>query len=316
MLQKTVFKNDDFEWRDITNPSNDELLKLSEEFQLPPPAVKACLDPKHHPKFEQFEGGNFVIFRAFDEESTANGDTVNELTRKVAIFFSTKFILTISRKEQTFLKNLIDEYLINKIPLPQGIGKIQLTFLNSIISGVIKSFEAPIESAHDELEDLEMGLFEAPGSRPFKIKRAYFLKRRAWVFKRVIRLTQDVLAKIPPVTSSPKSSYFQSLKEKCDTLFFYSDELTENMNSLLNLHISLSSQKTNEASHRTGEVVRILTIFSVFLLPLNVITGIYGMNFEHMPELSFHLGYPMALAMMFALEWIIYLWFRRKGWLN
>jgi magnesium transporter len=63
-------------------------------------------------------------------------------------------------------------------------------------------------------------------------------------------------------------------------------------------------------------VVRLLTLFSVFILPLTLITGIYGMNFQHMPELGHPLGYPAALGFMVAVEVGIFLYFRRKGWLR
>ncbi|MFN8791695.1 MAG: CorA family divalent cation transporter [Bdellovibrionales bacterium] len=106
------------------------------------------------------------------------------------------------------------------------------------------------------------------------------------------------------------------IKENCDSCYFYSDELMENITTLIGLSISLSTQKTTEASYRTGEIVRVLTIFSIFLLPLNVITGIYGMNFEHMPELKSPWGYSGALTVMLALLVGIYFWLNKKGWLK
>jgi magnesium transporter len=89
----------------------------------------------------------------------------------------------------------------------------------------------------------------------------------------------------------------------------YADELLEEVNSLLSIQLAL-------ASHRTNEVVRVLTVFSVFFLPLTFIVGIYGMNFDFMPELRQRWGYPAVLAGMGAVTLAIYLWFRRRGWLR
>jgi len=108
----------------------------------------------------------------------------------------------------------------------------------------------------------------------------------------------------------------QSVKDAGGALYFFADEMAESITSLLNLHLSMSMHRTTEASYRTGEIVRILTIFSIFLLPLNVITGIYGMNFDHMPELRFHFGYPAALAIMVSTLLVIFWWLSRKGWLK
>ena len=83
------------------------------------------------------------------------------------------------------------------------------------------------------------------------------------------------------------------------------EESVDNSSHLMNTYLSLSDQKNNE-------VVRLLTIFSVFFLPLTFIAGIYGMNFKFMPELNWKLGYAFALCLMAIVVVVIYLWFRRK----
>lgn len=84
--------------------------------------------------------------------------------------------------------------------------------------------------------------------------------------------------------------------------------LSENMHQLLNVYFSASSQKTND-------IIRVLTIFFVFFMPLTFIVGIYGMNFKFMPELNWVAGYPFAMRLMAVVTVLIYAWFRRKQWL-
>jgi len=86
------------------------------------------------------------------------------------------------------------------------------------------------------------------------------------------------------------------------------DTLFENMNQLVMIYFSISSQRTNE-------IVRVLTVFSVFFMPLTFIVGIYGMNFEFMPELKMKLGYPGVMALMGLITLGIYVWFKKRGWL-
>jgi magnesium transporter len=79
----------------------------------------------------------------------------------------------------------------------------------------------------------------------------------------------------------------------------------ENSNQLMTTYLSISDQKNNE-------VVRLLTIFSAFFLPLTFIAGVYGMNFDFMPELKWRYGYLFSILFMFLIVLIIYIWFRRK----
>jgi magnesium transporter len=89
---------------------------------------------------------------------------------------------------------------------------------------------------------------------------------------------------------------------------FESDQVHENASSLLDTYLAI-------ATHRTNEIMRVLTIFSVFFLPLTFIVGIYGMNFRYMPELGWTLGYPFTIALMLAITLSIFFWFRRKRWI-
>jgi magnesium transporter len=102
---------------------------------------------------------------------------------------------------------------------------------------------------------------------------------------------------------------FRDAQENVESIHFYADELLDDANTLLSVQLAL-------ASHRTGEVMRVLTVFSVFFLPLTFIVGIYGMNFHYMPELRHRLGYPGVMIGMGFVTLVIYLWFRRRGWLR
>jgi magnesium transporter len=101
------------------------------------------------------------------------------------------------------------------------------------------------------------------------------------------------------------SYQYQDIKDELLNLLTYNDESVENANQLMNTYLSISDQKNNE-------VVRLLTIFSAFFLPLTFIAGVYGMNFRFMPELNWKWGYFFSIGFMLLVVIVIYLWFRRK----
>lgn len=305
-MQETIISSGDFHWLDICGPTKKELGEIAAKYKLHPAFVRACLDSEHLPKYEQFSDVNFAIFRAFDESSAYDADTVQELTRKVVLFYSDSFLLTIHRKEQGFLSQIKAKWKTSSDTSAAVISPV----LYDLFRGVFQSYEDPIDKAFSKLEELEMGVFEAKGAKAFDLEDGYYLKRKASVFKRMLRMCLDLFSKMgSDLRLNGNSPEFQSIREVANSNFFYADELAENIHSLLNLHLSLASQRTNE-------VMRVLTLFSVFLLPLTLIAGIYGMNFEHMPELKWVWGYPAVLGAMALLTLAIFLWFKKNGWLK
>ncbi len=105
-----------------------------------------------------------------------------------------------------------------------------------------------------------------------------------------------------------KRASMQDVKDLYTKLMVLYDQALEEVGSLQSIFISISSQKTNE-------VMKTLTIFSMFFLPLTFIVGIYGMNFKYMPELDYWWAYPACLGLMVLIALAIYLWFKHKKWM-
>lgn len=294
-------------WVDVADPSPEQLDTLSKEFNIEPGLIIGCLEAEHLPKFEKLSNGEYLIFRLYDQGCSTHADTTQELTRKIAMFVTPEALLTIHRsplKETETLKTKWN----GKELLKSDLSAIAY----DIINGVISSYESPIENSLDQLEMLEMSIFGAQGAQPFDLQEGYLMKRKSFVFKRLMRTTLEVINQSEMFAKAKK----QFMKAQLERLLYYSDDLSESTNSLLNLHISLSSQKTNESAQQTNHVVRILTVLSMFLLPLNVITGVYGMNFKGMPELEWEHGYAFSIFLMVTAVVSIYFWFRSKGWLK
>ena len=309
MTIRTIANSNDppFIWLDVVNPTREELANIARQYGLHSTSVEDSLDPEHLPKYERIGAVTFIIVRAIDEAAARDCTTVQEMTRKVAIFFSTDFLITIHRTEQPFLAALIAKY---QSPPPAGAERRKSflpRLLIEIINAVIDTYEKPLveaENAIDKFEATVFGEHELGGL----LQRIYTEKRRVTQMRRILSHTRDLVQRLVPA-SEPTAPLFQDLRENTENMYSYAEELVEDVNNLLSIQLAL-------ASHRTNEVVRVLTVFSVFFLPLTFIVGIYGMNFDFMPELRQRWGYPAIIIGMGIVTLAIYTWFRRRGWLR
>ena len=294
-------------WRDFAGTSKEELEKLASEYGLNSEMVRDCLDPAHLPKLERSPRVSFLMLRAYDETSAEDASSIQDITRKVAIFMGENFVLTFHRVPLKWMDGVWDHWERKAKREPQQMAAL----LEDIVEECLYTFEEPIDQAALSIDKLEDNIFhngQAPVASQYIVEEAYLAKKRATLFKRLLRLTRDVVPSISKI-GDPSSSAIQNLKEEADRLYFYSDDLVETANDLVQLSISL-------ASNRTNEVVRVLTLVSIFLLPLNLITGVYGMNFVHMPELNWKFGYPLVILFMTFVEVTVYLFLKKKGWIR
>lgn len=298
MTQKIANRDEHgFEWLDITDPSVEELAEIAGKYKLHPVLVSDCLQPDHLPKYERMEDYSFIIFRIHIDNDVAEADTVQELTNKIAIFYAEKFILTIHRKKQVLFEGLFE------LVRTQKCGDTA-ELLNSLIHACLSTYEAPLAKLSKDVDYFEGVVFLHPKKAPL-LKGLYYLKRKIDLLKRMLLLSFEIIDTLDAQEGNVNTRDTRDQYLKLQTMF---DALSENIHQLLNIYFSASSQRTNDT-------MRILTIFSVFFMPLTFIVGIYGMNFNFMPELKWKLGYPAVILLMIAVTIFIYFWFKRKKWL-
>jgi magnesium transporter len=302
-MQQTVCETGDpaFTWRDVTDPSIEELQALARKYNIPASIVQDCLDPEHLPKHEKFGDTTFLILRVYDVAAPEWAGTVQELTRKIAIFFRSDVALTIHRVDLPIILALRERFG------EPGAGCGPLALLAALGNGVLDTYEKPLQQAEDVLDHYEEGLFSPKVKSP-SLQKVHLLKRRVSLIKRMLWQSHSVIQRLTP-TGERSQSVYQELKENAESYHFWADQLHEEIQNLLSMHVALSS-------HRTNEVMRVLTIFSAFFLPLTFIVGVYGMNFDFMPELHRRWAYPAVIGLMAGISAAIYTWFRRRGWLK
>ncbi|WP_167547478.1 CorA family divalent cation transporter [Flavobacterium xueshanense] len=279
-----------FAWIDFCQPDRATLDKIAEQYNLDIFQIIDSLEHGHLPKFEKQPNYNFLILRAFTSTIEHGATTINDLSNKIAFFYNDDKIISVHRSPFAFLERIDIEF-----------SKTE-DLLIYLIHKMVGSYQSPLNELDKKIEEFEKTIFLKDYSK-VSLEDLYFLKTQTRITKKLLQLFQNVTNQIE-VSESNKTA-LQDIKDTLLNLILNYDEVLENANNLLNSYHSVNSQKSND-------VMKLLTIFSAFFLPLTFVAGIYGMNFENMPELRWQFGYFMTLSIMAIIAIIIYFWFKRK----
>ena len=288
-----------FTWVDIDRPTEDELKAVSEKYNLHHYTLRDCLEPDHLPKHEDLGETHFLITRILTEGQTKKAHTIQEISSKIAVFYNENFIITVHRLPQVILQDIKAKYF------DTGKTKSTSEIVTKIIWHVLHSYDKPAINLSNEVDIYEAKIF-LKTLTPVMMEELYFIKRKAAISNKLLMLTGEVINSIR--TSNSDLVALQDAKDLHVKLITIYDQIHDDVTNLLNIYLSLSAQKTND-------VMKVLTIFSVFFMPLTFIVGIYGMNFDFMPELRVKWAYPAVLISMAIISLLIFWWFKRKKWL-
>lgn len=298
MAKKEQSICDGITWISITDPTTSEMESLSKEFGLNQHIVRDCMEPEHLPKYEFVDDVHFLILRFYSREPGKRNTTIQDITNKIAIFYTDRFLITIHKSDISFIKVIREKYV--------SAGRCSATtdVIARIIWNTLETYEEPANRLAEQVDFYENQIIQMQTHKD-QLEALYLIKREASLSNKVLLLIREPINHVHPEEN--KSALQDVLDQHLKMLTLYSQVL-EDVNNLMNMYMSFTAQKTND-------VVKILTIFSVFFMPLTFIVGIYGMNFEFMPELGRKWGYPAVLIVMIVVTSIIYFWFKRKKWL-
>ncbi len=304
-MKRNIIEFETFKWIDIVEPRKEDLRNLVNEFQLEDRIILNAMDPEHLPKYEKTANALIVFLRVVDTNKKANAINIQELTTKITLIIKDNLIISLHRLDQDFIKVLRESS-------PKEIRIHELA--KQIVEKSIKSFDDPITKLEDRLEEFENKIYKGTKNKNL-LKEGFNIKRKLLAFKKILKFYGETFHYIDthPEFGWPNVT---GLKEFTDRLNYYLDDAIENVSGLMNMYLSIAAFKTNEASFKTNEIMKVLTVFSLFFLPLNFLAGIYGMNFENMPELKHPQGYFSVIILMGVISLAIFIWVYKKGWIR
>lgn len=299
---QTLFENEKLKWINLQNPTQEELNEIATKYNFQKLTIEDSLEPGHLPKYESDDQNvSFLLIRFFDKEHRVLKNIVREFSHKISIYIGSNFIVTVHQKETIIFDHIQNKYLSNLDPAKVTIKGI----LYRIISETIKTYEQPAYRMDEGVDLLEQMIF-TDDFRKIKLQNLYKIKREATACKKILDYTLEALKEYR--LDSKRTSSSQDLVEENIKMLHLHSQIVDDVQSLLTIYLSMNGQKSNE-------IMQTLTVFSAFFLPLTFIVGIYGMNFDFMPELNYKLGYPICLLIMLLVVIFIYFWFKKKRYL-
>ena len=292
-------------WLDVQQPTEQELATIGAIFHLHPLAIEDASLEHQRPKVEEYEHFFFLVFH------TVNLDAMKQelITCELDIFVGANYMITVHTESMRELDEVEQRWKRNGAQLERGIGILLYSLLDTIVDRYFPVSDELVDQA-EALEDHLFAGTEIMRERQLTLD-LLALKKQFLTFRRIATPERDVLnvltSRDSPFFSEHIILYFRDVSDHitrlADTLDLYRDQLS----TIMDANLSVVSNDLNK-------VMRTLTAMSIILMFDSLLAGIYGMNFENMPELKWYYGYFGLLAFMAIVSILLLLYFRRLKW--
>jgi len=286
---------------DIEDPTQDDLDLVERQFGFHPLTIEDTEERGQRPKLEIFDRYNFLVVHAF-----RLGSDMRLVDSEVHVLFGEGFMVTL-RYAPPFDLSRVKERLLHQEHLTEEGGSFLLYLL---LDEIVDGYFDVIDDMEDFGDQIEERVFaETPD--PHVQEDLFRAKREVVKFRRLIaplREALDRMIELPGFVTPAMAPYYRDVLDHVIRASDFADNIRDLLTSALEAELS-------QISNRMNQVMKSLTSWGAIILVPTLIAGIYGMNFQGMPELHWAVGYPLALGLMLASAVGLYLAFRRKGWL-
>ncbi|MFI6407127.1 magnesium and cobalt transport protein CorA [Streptomyces sp. NPDC050548] len=302
-------KDDGFVWLGLHEPTNEEFAGIAELFDLHPLAVEDAIEAHQRPKVERYGETLFAVFKTVcyveHEKLTATSEVVD--TGEIMVFVGAEFVITVRHGRHGSLGPLREELESN----PRQLAKGPAAVLHAIADHVVDDYLSVTDSVQADIDQVETDVFAENGARADP-GRIYQLKRELLELKRaVVPLSGplEALSTRPMRVVGPEiQAYFRDVSDHLLRAKEQIASFDELLNSILQAHLAQVTVAQNED-------MRKITAWAAVIAVPTMVCGVYGMNFDHMPELHWRFGYPLVLGVITVACLALYRGFRRNGWL-
>lgn len=297
-----VHRPDCFVWVALKDATAVELAKMQEEFGLHELAIEDAKSGHQRPKIEEYGGSLFAVLH------TIEMNPVDELVvGELDIFVGANFVLSVRNRTRLGFRSVRQRAEREPHLLKHGSAFV----LYALMDAVVDRYFPIIDALEMELESIEEQIFEPHHGRA-SIKRLYALKGKIGVVKHAVTPLHEAVAKLVsgrvPQVCSNNREYFRDVFDHLSRINSALDSLRDTIGTAIQVNLSTVTIEESEITKRLAAWAGIFAVATAF-------AGIWGMNFNHMPELGLAWGYPAALAIIASACSFVWWRFKKSGWL-
>lgn len=289
----------------IVNSLSDKatLAYLGEQFKIHPLALEDILNTRHRPKLDLYDNQVFIICRSL----FYNEQTSTLVDEQVSIVFSSNYVICFLQSDKEIFA-----------PVKERLRKPQSRFRKqgadylayALLDVIVDYYLVILEQMDSDLDLLEEELMSAPHSKT--LQKTRLAKRQMITLRKAIWPMRDVISRFQQLdtllVSSNTKLYLHDVYDHTVQTIDMVEGFRDVVSGMVDVYLS-------SLNIRMNEIMKVLTIMSTIFVPLTFIASIYGMNFEHMPELHYRFAYPFVLSLMLAIALTMLYLFRKKRWI-
>ncbi len=289
-------------WADVTDATSRDFEELAEEFGFHHLSIEDCRTEHQRPKVEEYPGYYFIV--VYEAELAGPNDRLE--LRELNIFLGKNYLVTVHSRPIRAIETARRLWSEWSDRSEQGAGLLAYLLIDAIVDDYLPLLDV-ISERMDDLEDSIFGEF-----RPEAIEEIFSVKKKLLFLRRAITPLRDVfntlLRREQPIFPRETHVYFQDVFDHLIRVADTVDTLRDMLSSTMDAYLSVSGNRMNLVMKR-------LTSISTILMSVTLIAGIYGMNFDKMPELKWRYGYIFALLSMVGVGLGLYTYLKKVKWI-
>jgi magnesium transporter len=301
-ISEIIQQKDQFVWLDLQDPQEADIALLRDEFQFHPLAIEDATRHHERPKVEAYEGYYFIVFYCMSYDQAQN----RLYTQAMNLFIGANYLVSVHQGVIGAIDDTIKRWRTNE----EQFGSDVAVLLYELLDAIVDDYFPVIDQLAERVEDIEEQIFARFSEDA--LQDVFALKRDLLAARRIVAPERDVLNVLirreVPIFERTTILYLQDVYDHIVRITDSIDTYRDLLSSALDAFLSVQSNRLNQ-------IVKVLTIASIILMSDALIAGIYGMNFEFMPEQDWVFGYPWALGLMLLITIGLIGFFRWRKWL-